>query len=47
MIALAVALPLLGAFLLPLMGPLKRVFGPAVLLAVAALALSVWPQAQA
>jgi formate hydrogenlyase subunit 3/multisubunit Na+/H+ antiporter MnhD subunit len=47
MIALAVALPLLAAFLLPLAGPLKRYVGPVVLLVVAALALSVWPQAQA
>jgi NADH-quinone oxidoreductase subunit N len=46
-IALAVALPLLGAFLLPLSGPLRRGIGPAVLLAVALLALGAWPQAQA
>lgn len=42
MIALAVALPLLAAFLLPLTGPLKRFVGPAALAAMAALAASVW-----
>lgn len=46
MIALAVALPLLAAFLLPLSGPLRRVVGPAALLLVAATAFSAWPRAQ-
>lgn len=45
MIVLAVALPLLAAFLLPISGPLRRVLGPAALLAMAGLALAAWGQA--
>lgn len=46
MITLAAAIPLVAAFLLPLVGPLRHVLGPAVPLAMAWLALQAWMRAQ-